>query len=313
MNVRSVSFGSDSKTCKLVFLHAILFIFKKSLTSFYYTLRGAKIDLDDWTTELIKFALSIIPKDSKFPIYLSIDDTLVEKLGLHFEGATDLHDHAAHNGTNYLHGHCFVCIMMYIPVFLKGCLKYCSFPIAYRLWLPEKIAEEEYKSKLKIAAEQCENFISLAGDKRKTILLADCWYPKGEVLELIKKHENVDGIFGVRIDTVMYDLPTNVEGAVGRPRLKGKKLNVNEDFNFVKVPGTEFNIAYKKVLTNLFGLRREVLAVVTETVETKSKRLFIYTNTDMSSIEISCLTDKRYKAIAFNFSDLLGFCTYTLR
>ena len=38
----------------------------------------------------------------------SIDDTMAEKSGEKFEYCPKLFDHAAHNGSNYLDGHCFV-------------------------------------------------------------------------------------------------------------------------------------------------------------------------------------------------------------
>ena len=41
---------------------------------------------------------------------------MVEKYGEHFENREKLFDHARHNGSNYLYGHCFVSIMLSIPV-----------------------------------------------------------------------------------------------------------------------------------------------------------------------------------------------------
>lgn len=45
------------------------------------------------------------------PIFLSIDDTMVEKSGRHFELCSKLYDYAAHNGSNYLNGHCRVSLL----------------------------------------------------------------------------------------------------------------------------------------------------------------------------------------------------------
>lgn len=48
-------------------------------------------------------------------ISLSIDDTLVEKQGTKFSARSKLFDHAAHNGSHYLDGHCFVSVMLHVP------------------------------------------------------------------------------------------------------------------------------------------------------------------------------------------------------
>ena len=50
------------------------------------------------------------------PVLLCIDDTIVSKFGKKFENVSKLFDHAAHNVSNYLNGHCFVRIMLCVPV-----------------------------------------------------------------------------------------------------------------------------------------------------------------------------------------------------
>ena len=62
-------------------------------------------------------ALKLIPeKLPSQPVFLCIDDTMVAKSGKKFEYASKLFDHAAHNGPNYLNGHCFVSVMLCVPV-----------------------------------------------------------------------------------------------------------------------------------------------------------------------------------------------------
>lgn len=58
------------------------------------------------------------------PIFLCVDDTMVAKAGTRFENVSKLFDHAAHNGSNYLNGHCFVSIMLCIPVWKNDRMKY---------------------------------------------------------------------------------------------------------------------------------------------------------------------------------------------
>ena len=62
-------------------------------------------------------ALNLVPEllESQ-PVFLCIDDTMVPKSGKKFENASKLFDHDANNGSNYLNRHCFVCLMLCIPV-----------------------------------------------------------------------------------------------------------------------------------------------------------------------------------------------------
>jgi hypothetical protein len=53
------------------------------------------------------------------PVLLVIDDTLQEKFGIHFECIGKLFDYAKHNGSNYMNGHCFIGLVLKIPVRMK--------------------------------------------------------------------------------------------------------------------------------------------------------------------------------------------------
>ena len=79
------------------------------------------------------------------PIFLCVDDTMVAKAGTRFENVSKLFDHAAHNGSNYLNGHCFVSIMLCIPVWKNDRVSYLSLPLGYRMW-------QKKESKLELAA-----------------------------------------------------------------------------------------------------------------------------------------------------------------
>ena len=59
---------------------------------------------------------------------------MVAKAGTRFENVSKLFDHAAHNGSNYLNGHCFVSIMLCIPVWKNDRVSYLSLPLGYRMW-----------------------------------------------------------------------------------------------------------------------------------------------------------------------------------
>ena len=79
------------------------------------------------------------------PVFLCVDDTMVSKFGKKFENVSKLFDHAAHNGSNYLNGHCFVSIMLCIPVLDHDKISYLSVPLGYRMW-------QKKESKLELAA-----------------------------------------------------------------------------------------------------------------------------------------------------------------
>ena len=78
----------------------IEYISDKKLKSYYFTLNESKIDVDKWLQNMVRTALTVIPeKLSEQTIILSIDDTMVEKYGEHFENRELLFDHAKHNGS----------------------------------------------------------------------------------------------------------------------------------------------------------------------------------------------------------------------
>ena len=91
-------------------------------------------------------ALRLIPEHLQSqPVFLCIVDTMVSKFGKKFEDVSKLFDHAAHNGSNYLNGHCFVSIMLCIPVCKNNRVSYLSLPLGYRMW-------QKKESKLELAA-----------------------------------------------------------------------------------------------------------------------------------------------------------------
>ena len=68
------------------------------------------------------------------PVFLCVDDAMVSKFGTKFENVSKLFDHAAHNGSNYLNGHCFVSAMLCVPVWNHDKVSYLSVPLGYRMW-----------------------------------------------------------------------------------------------------------------------------------------------------------------------------------
>ena len=270
----------------------------KCLNAYYYSMNESNINCDDWMRNLIALAISLIPESlAAYPILFAFDDSLVEKEGDCFEAKDHLFDHSAKKGNNYLDGHCFVTLLMLVPVWFGGKVEYVSVPVAHRMWTGEK-------TKLEIATELVLKAYTCINRSIQYIVLCDSWYPKGVVCDL-NKIPNISLICNVRADTAIYSLPTVNEAdppKKGRPRIKGEKIDLYT-VPVVEVEGCDYNVGYVWVKTRLFGIENTVLAIVTETKkEAKTRRLFICTDQSVcESFDTSCFTDK--KAIAYASTD----------
>ena len=189
------------------------------------------------------------------PIFLRVDDTMVAKAGTRFENVSKLFDHAAHNGSNYLNGHCFVSIMLCIPVWKNDRVSYLSLPLGYRMW-------QKKESKLELAASMIRQVMPEFQEKKQVIILCDSWYTKQNLVSIVDEYQNLDLIGNARIDSVMYD-PAHT-GRRGRPAKHGKRLSVETDFAFSNEKIGDYYIGAHRVITNLFGCR-EIQAYVTAT------------------------------------------------
>ena len=110
---------------RFLYQHFLSGITTKSLNTFYHACSYAKVDYSHFMNITAKVALRMIPDSlATQPIFLCVDDTMVAKDGTRFENVSKLFDHAAHNGSNYLNGHCFVNIMLCIPVWKNDRMKH---------------------------------------------------------------------------------------------------------------------------------------------------------------------------------------------
>ena len=110
---------------RFLYQHFLSGITTKSLNTFYHACSYAKVDYSHFMNITAKVALRMIPDSlATQPIFLCVDDTMVAKAGIRFENVSKLFDHAAHNGSNYLNGHCFVNIMLCIPVWKNDRMKH---------------------------------------------------------------------------------------------------------------------------------------------------------------------------------------------
>lgn len=85
----------------------------------------------------------------------------------------------------------------------------------HKLWVPKKnkgkdkkaaldresiVSGIPYRSKYELLREILEEAVSALGADRNSVLLADSWYPKGEILEFVNGNGNVAGIFTIPIN-----------------------------------------------------------------------------------------------------------------
>ena len=241
------------------------------MTAFYYACSYAKVDYSKFMNTTARIALKLIPDSLQTqPVFLCVDDTMVSKFGTKFENVSKLFDHAAHNGSNYLNGHCFVSVMLCVPVWNGDKVSYLSVPLGYRMW-------QKKESKLELAASMIRQVMPEFHSKEHVIILCDSWYTKQNLVSIVDKYPNLDLIGNVRIDSVMYDPAPARTGRRGRPAKHGKRLLVEADFTLSNEKIGAYYTGVRRVLTNIFG-NREVLAYVTATEkEHGTKRLFFST------------------------------------
>lgn len=259
------------RSIRFAWRHIISRLSDKSLNSFYYTLGYAAFDHLRWMAVTARLALGCIPPSLKgLTVFLSIDDTMVEKYGAKFQACSKLFDHAAHNGSSYLNGHCFVSIMLHVPFQSADGIIYLSIPLGYRLWTKEL-------SKLELAAEMIRSVMAALGPCSQVILLCDSWYPKKPVTGLVEEFKNLEMVCCARSDTVLYDLPGERTGRRGRPRIHGERLELSS-IVLDKPEGAPYYMGCRKVITNLWK-GHPVYACVTAADPEKpgSFRLFLCT------------------------------------
>ena len=144
----------SARSIRFLYEHFLSEITEKSLTAFYYACSHAKIDYSGFMNTTVRIALKLIPNSLQTqPVFLCVYDTIVSKFGTKFEDVSKLFDHAAHNGSNYLNGHCFVSVMLCVPVRNGDKVSYLSVPLGYRMW-------KKKESKLELAASMIQQVMS---------------------------------------------------------------------------------------------------------------------------------------------------------
>lgn len=256
--------------------HVLAKLSDTSLNAYYYALKTDRLDHESWRNVTLSKALKAVPVHlAAQPLFLSIDDTMVEKEGDKFELRSRLFDHAAHNGSNYPDGHCMVSILLSFPVLADGSIRCLSVPLGYQLW-------DKKQTKLEIAAEMVRHAVDAIGPDRQVFLLCDSWYPKGCVAGLVDEYNNLDIICNARIDTVMYGFPPGRTGKRGRPGKYGERLSP-EDFELESPKTGDWKVGVRPVLTRLWG-ERVVYAIVTLPKSGNGSRRLFFSTKDPESI-----------------------------
>ncbi|MGL5752509.1 MAG: IS701 family transposase [Paraclostridium sp.] len=265
------------QSIKFIYDKFISKFWNKKLNSFYYFLNDENHSIDDIMRITTKIATSLIQKECicDTSVYLTIDDTLQPKFGEKFDNRYKLFDHAKHNGSNFMNGHCIVSMTISVPVNLNDEIRYLTIPLGYRLY-------DKSCTKLELAKEMITAVIPELTDFQ-VIVLCDSWYTKKPFLTILKNFKNLKIIGALRSDTVLYGLKPDPTGKPGRPRLKGDRLNFR---NFDYTKEGEFFVATTKCMTNLYD------EPVTITVTTKDLNSFSSTRLYLSSISIHDIKTK---------------------
>ena len=279
--VLSILAMESAGSIRSLYRHFLSGVTKKSLNAFYYACSYAKADYSRFMNVTAGMALKLIPQNlSSQPVFLCIDDTMAAKFGKKFEDVSKLFDHAAHNGSNYLNGHCFVSVMLCVPVWDKNRIHYLSVPLGYRMW-------QKKESKLELAASMVRRVMPEFSSKKNVIILCDSWYVKKNLVSIVDEYENLDLIGNARSDSVIYDLPPQRTGKKGRPASHGKRLSVQDDFTLSDKKIGDYYMAVRRVLTNIFG-GRKVLAYVTSQEKDSSCRRLFFSTVFPEQLQIFC-------------------------
>ncbi len=284
--VLSILAMEPADSVRSLYRHFLSGITKKSLNAFYYACSYAKADYSGFMNTTAGMALKLIPeKLQSQPVFLCIDDTMISKYGTKFEDVSKLFDHASHNGSNYLNGHCFVSVMLCVPVYNKGRIRYLCVPLGYRMW-------QKKQSKLEPAASMVRQVMPELRTKKNVIILCDSWYVKKGLVSIADEYENPGLIGNARSDSVIYDLPPQRTGKRGRPALHGKKLSIQDDFTLSDEKIGDYYMAVRHVLTNIFG-KRTVLAYVTSADKAAGSRRLFFSTVFPEQLQIFCAWEEK--------------------
>ena len=237
--VLSILALESADSIRSLYQHFLSGITEKSLNAFYYACSYAKADYSRFMNITVSMARKLVPDSLKTqPVFLCIDDTMAAKFGKKFEDVSTLFDHAAHNGSNYLNGHCFVSVMLCVPVWNHNRGSYLSVPLGYRMWQKEV-------SKLELAASMVRQVMPELSGVKNVILLCDSWYAKKNLVGIVDEYDNLDIICNARNDSVIYEPAPPKTGRCLQTYLENAEcLHLSHPQESQEVPGGFFSARF---------------------------------------------------------------------
>ena len=306
---------NKSGTIRYLYNHALSELHDIGINNYYRAINEEKFQ-ENWRDTLISLALSIIPEELKcLPILFAVDDTLIEKFGTHFDDIAELYDHCLKNGTTHLLGHCFVTLVMLVPVIIKKRIVYIKIPIEHRLWIPKKYrtTEDDEQSKLVIAKSMIEDAIERIGKDRTYIVMCDSWYSKAPFIDLYnRKDVKISIVCALRSDSTIY-YPTKEYCGRGRKPTHGDKINLN-DIELISVPGSDLQIGFVKGKIKILN-NAEVSLFVTLPKKGGKRKLFMCTDPSIfEGFNIESLPiDDSYMSFLKDHAEFIPFAAYKFR
>ena len=243
----------------------------KTLNSYYHTLEKVGSKLSELELCVLRQLFKLPHLTGlleEYPLLFLVDDTLQPKFGKKFEHVKILHDHARHLGKEFVNAHDFVTLAVAFPLRDPAepqSVQYFMVPFACRMYQPAG------DSKLKMAAELAERALKIVGQQQHIIFECDSWYPKKDVLNFVKDHDNVDFIANIRKDTALYQLPRRT-GKRGRPRKYGQKFQAADIV--LTDEDDHYAVGMTKCMTKLFG---QAVWIIRSQNRQGNERLFIST------------------------------------
>lgn len=254
-----------------------------ALSAWYYFMKHAKRPAREVILKRIcSLVLKLIPESLREArIYLLLDDTLIPKFGKKFDGIARLFDHADHTGQPYKNAHCFVALMLCVPIGLKenGSIRYLAIPVGWARWKKaDKDGTEEHKTKHMLARELVAAVADTFPSQPFTMLF-DSWYLAQELIQVLDGRPQLNVCCAARITTSLYRLPSPPTGKRGRPKVRGDQLVLTDFLLFTNVKEGYLCGARPVLTSNDLFRKRTVMAYVTLPADNPdgSYRLFLST------------------------------------
>ena len=265
----------------------------------------AKMDWDEEQVEQIRWELlsrrtrralqAVGRKGEAVPVFLAIDDTLVEKTGKKMEGVSYHYDHCT--GRNVLG---YVWVTGHLVVMGQ------SYPVSWKMYLRQGICEElgrPFLSKPELAAAILRAFQPLPGTQ--TYVLTDSWYPSQELLNLCEERG-----FHL-ISAVKSNRKFRAAGHNRQVRQWVHSLP-KRTFGFVTVDAT-----YYKVWASIgrLGSGHRVKLVINRTLDTKGWRYVVSTDLSLTPRTIIAYYRMRWEVEIFyrTAKQSLGWADFQMR